>query len=137
MKKKLYIACALTVIPADKKESFWAMIAEIKKQLRNHFEVMDFLGLGDFTPKEVYDFDIKECVIKADCVLAICDYPSLGTGYEIGTAVEKLGIPVLAVAHKDSLVAKLIRGVSHKNFHFHYYNSTYEIIQKTLKTLTD
>lgn len=135
MKKKLYVGCALTVVPPDKKEAFWQMIKDIKKELANHFEVLEFKGLGDFTVKEIYDFDIKECVMKADCMLAICDYPSLGLGYEIATSVEKLGIPVLAMAHKDALVAKLIRGVDHPNFNFIYYNSTDEIIEKTVELL--
>jgi hypothetical protein len=136
MKKKLYIGCALTVVPPEKRMGFVALIEEVKKELRNHFEVMDFLGLGDFTPKEVYNFDIKECVMKADYMLAICDYPSLGLGYEMATAIEKLSIPVLAVAHKDAVVAKLIRGIDHKNFHFIYYDSVDEIIEKTLEILT-
>ena len=38
-------------------------------------------------------------------MLAICDYPSLGLGYEIATAVERQGIPVLAMAHKDSVIS--------------------------------
>lgn len=135
MKKKLYVSCALTVVPPDKKEAFWGMVKDIKKELSKSFEILEFKGLGDFTPEEVYDFDIKECVMKADCMLSVCDYPSLGTGYEIGTSVEKLGIPVLAVAHKDSVVAKLIRGIDHKNFHFIYYDSVDEIIQKTLEIL--
>ena len=132
-KKKLYIGCALTIVPQDKKEVFWGIIKEIKKELNKNFEILEFKGLGDFTTKEVYDFDIKECVMKADYMLAICDYPSLGLGYELGTAVEKMGIPVLAVAHKNALIAKLIRGIDHKNFEFFYYNSTKEIIEKTLE----
>ncbi|MBI3888248.1 hypothetical protein HY311_00435 [Candidatus Nomurabacteria bacterium] len=135
MKKKLYVGCALTVVPAEKKDFFWGMIKDIKKELSKSFEILEFKGLGDHTPQEVYDFDIRECVMKADFMLAICDYPSLGLGYEIATSVEKLGIPVLAVAHKDSVVAKLIRGIDHKNFHFIYYNSVDEIIEKTLEIL--
>ena len=74
--------------------------------------------------------------MKADCMLAICDYYGLGLGYEIATAVEKQGIPVLAMAHKDAAVSRLIRGINRKNFHFIYYDSFDEIIEKTLKTLT-
>jgi hypothetical protein len=141
MKKKLYIGCALTIVPEDKKESFWAMIVEIKKELKKHFELLEFLGIGDlgsakpYTPQEIYDYDIRECVMKANYMLAICDYPSLGLGYEIATAVEKLQIPVIAMAQKDVVVARLIRGVDHKNFHFIYYDSVDEIIKKTLEIL--
>jgi len=139
MKKKLYIACALTNLPADKKEEFLQMIFDIKKELSKSFEILEFLGINDASkasPLEVYNFDIKNCVMKADCMLAICDYPSLGTGYEIGVAVEKLSIPVLAVAHRDSIVTRLIRGVDHPNFHFMYYDSVDEIIEKTIVILT-
>lgn len=117
------------------------MISEIKKELSKSFEILEFLGVGDigsvrpFTPQEIYDYDIRKCVMKADCMLAICDYPSIGLGYEMGTAVEKLGIPVLAMARKDAIVGRLIRGIDHKNFNFFYYNSAEEIIEKTLEIL--
>lgn len=142
MKKKLYIGCALTNLPADEKDKFLAMIKEIKKELGKSFEILEFLGIGDigntrpYTPQEIYDYDIRKCVMKADCMLAICDYPSLGLGYEMATCVEKRGALVLAVAHKDSVVGRLIRGIDHKNFNFLYYNSVEEIIKKTLEILT-
>ena len=133
MKKKLYIGCALTVIPSDKKDAFWEMVKDTKKQLSKSFEILEFKGLGDFPPKEIYDFDIKECVMKADCMLAICDHPSIGLGYEMATAVEKLGIPVLAMAHKNAIVGRIIRGIDQPNFEFMYYDSTDEIIEKTIE----
>lgn len=138
--KKLYIGCSLTLLPPDKKEAFLKMISEIKKELGKSFEILEFLGIDDigtakpYTPREIYDFDIKECLMKADCFLAVCDYPAIGLGYELGTAVEKRGIPVLAVAHKDSKVSRSIIGVDHPNFHFMYYGSVNGIIEKTLKT---
>jgi nucleoside 2-deoxyribosyltransferase len=141
MKKKLYIACALTYLPLDKKEEFLQMISKIKKELGKHFEILEFLGIDDlrtdkpFTPQEIYNYDIKKCVMKADCILAIVDYPALGVGYEMGTAIEKRGIPVLAMAHKDHTVGRVIRGIDHPNFHFMNYNSVDEIIEKTLEIL--
>lgn len=142
MKKKLYIGCSLTLLPPDKKDAFLQMITEIKKELTESFEILEFKGLNDLltdnplTPQEIYNFDIKECVMKADCMLAFCDYPSTGLGYEMATAVEKLDIPVLAVAHKDSVVGRIIRGIDHPNFQFMYYNSVNEIIEKTKEWLT-
>jgi hypothetical protein len=138
-KKKLYIGCALTRLPSDEGEDFLRMIAEVKLGLKDKFEIVEFLGVTglahEASPLQVYVHDIKKSVMKADCMLAICDYPSLGLGYEIATAVEKQGIPVLAMACKDRLVSKLIRGVDRKNFHFMYYDSVDEIIEKTLETL--
>jgi predicted metal-binding protein len=142
MKKKLYIGCALTNLPADKRDALLEMISEIKKELSKTFEILVFKGVSDLgsskplSVKEIYDFDIKECVMKAECMLAIVDYPSLGLGYEIATAVEKMGIPVLAVAHKDSIVTRLIMGIDHKNFKFFNYNSAEEITKKTVESLT-
>ena len=141
IKKKLYIGCSLTLLPPNQKEEFLQMISEIKKELGKSFEILEFLGIDDigtvkpYTPRQIYDFDIKECLMKTDYFLAICDYPALGLGYEIGTAVEKRGIPVLAIAHKDSKVSRSIVGVDHPNFHFLYYNSVDEIIEKTLEIL--
>lgn len=140
-KKKLYIGCPLTLLPPDKKDAFLEMISEIKKELKNHFEILEFLGIADlgsahpFSPKEIYDWDIKECVLKADCMLAICDYPSISLGYEMATAMEKQNIPVLAVAKKNSEISRLIRGIDHKNFSFMYYNTTKDIVEKTLLTI--
>ena len=137
--KKLYIGCALTHLPKEKKVAFLQMIKNLKKELGKTFEILEFLGGGDVSsasPLEVYTHDIKNSVMKADCMLAICDHPSLGLGYEIATAVEKQGIPVLAVAHNDFFISRLIRGVDHKNFTFFHYNSEEEIVAKAIETLT-
>ena len=139
MKKKLYIGCSLTLLPINEKEEFLKMISKIKKELDKNFEILEFLGIADletthpYTPKEIYDYDIRKCVMKADCMLAFCDYPSTGLGYEMATAVEKLVIPVLAVAHKDKIVGRIIRGIDQKNFEFMYYDLIEEIIQKTIE----
>ncbi|HEV7702624.1 MAG TPA: hypothetical protein VGO63_04255 [Candidatus Paceibacterota bacterium] len=142
MKKKLYIGCAITNLSEEKREAFFDMISDIKNKLKDHFEIMEFLGVDDlatdkpFSPLEIYEHGITKCVMEADCMLAMCDYPSLGLGYEIGTAVEKRGIPVLAMAREGSLITRLILGVNHKSFIFAYYNSADDIVQKTLETLT-
>lgn len=139
MKKKLYIGCALTNLTPEKRPEFLGMLATIKEKLQDHFEIIEFLGKTDVIdapPLEVYNFDIKDCVMQVDCMLAICDFPSLGTGYELATAVEVRGIPVLAVAHKDSIVSRLVRGIDHKNYQFYYYDTVDDIINKTLETLT-
>src|SRR5437899_3026749 len=80
MKKKLYIGCSLTLLPPDKKDAFLKMISEVKKELNKSFEILEFKGLDDLltdrplSPQEIYKYDLKECVMKADCMLAICDY---------------------------------------------------------------
>ncbi|TSC77911.1 MAG: hypothetical protein G01um101424_45 [Parcubacteria group bacterium Gr01-1014_24] len=142
MKKKLYIVCALTNLSDQDGKSFLATISNIKQMLRGTFEILEFIGVDDLksanpiSPQEIYEHSIKKSVAEADYMLAICDYPSIGLGYEIAVAVEKRGIPVLAVAKKDSQVTRLIRGIDHKNFHFMYYDSAEDIIEKIFKTLT-
>ena len=84
--KKLYVGCSLTLAP----ESFRQSVEELKNKLRADYEVFDFLGLVKGTAKDVYEWDIHHCVAKCDLFLAVCDYPSLGLGYEMGVAVEKL-----------------------------------------------
>ena len=143
MKKKLYVGCALNNVPKDKQD-FLLMIPEIKEKLKNDFEILEFRSsvhdfinnTHTFSPKEIYEFDIKDSVMNADVMLAICDYPSLGLGYEMATAIEKRGIPVLALAHENSSVSKLILGINHPNFHFIRYKTTEEIVQKAQEILT-
>lgn len=139
MKKKLYICCALTNLPKEKREDFLQMISDLKTRLGEHFDISEFLGVDDlgtqnaFTPKEIYEHAITKCVMESDCMLAICDYPAIGLGYEIATGVEKRGIPVLAMAHKDSLITRLVMGIDRENFTFSYYNSTDEIVSMVLE----
>lgn len=138
-KKKIYIGCGLTNLPEDTKENFLIMIHDIKIELAKYFEVLDFLGIDDigtdhpYTPEEIYHFDIHKCLMMTDYFLAICDYPATGLGYELGTAVEKREIPVLAVARVGAKVSRSIVGIKHPNFEFFYYNNTEEIVKKTLE----
>ena len=139
MKKKLYIGCALTNLPDDLRGSLLGMISEIKKELSKTFDILEFAGVDDLktntpmTPEQVYIFDIDDCLKKADYFLAICDFPAIGLGYELGTAVEQMGIPVLAVAHKDAKVSRSIVGINRPNFHFIRYVLPDEITKKALE----
>ncbi len=143
MKKKLYVGCALNHVPKDKQD-FLLMIPKIKEELKNDFEILEFRSSvydfinnnHTFSPREIYEFDIKDSVMNADVMLAVCDHPSLGLGYEMATAIEKRGIPVLALAHEDSPVSRLILGINHPNFHFARYKNPEEIAQKARELLT-
>jgi hypothetical protein len=55
--------------------------------------------------------------------------PSIGLGYELGTAVEKHHLPTLAVAHVDSKVTRLVLGISDPMFHFERYTEMAEVIE--------
>ena len=121
--KKLYVGCSLTLAP----EEFRKTVAKLKDTLRADYEVLDFLGLITGTPKDVYEWDIHHCVRDCDLFLAVCDYPSLGLGYEMGVAVEKLRKPTLAVAHAHSKVGRIFTGIDQPHYRFLRYTSFSEI----------
>lgn len=120
---KIYVGCALTHAP----ESFKQDIEDIKAALRAEHEILDFIGAGPGEPRDVYLWDIGQCVAHCDMMIAICDLPSLGLGYEMGFAIEKLNKPTLIVAHKDAIVTRLIRGIEKENVAFERYSHMSEI----------
>jgi hypothetical protein len=120
---KIYIGCALTQAPAE----FTKRVEALKDQLRAEFYIFDFVGLIDGTPAEVYQSDIQTCIAQCDLFVAICDYPAIGLGYELGTAIEKWGKPVLAVAHHNAHVTRLILGVDAANYSFERYGTLEEV----------
>lgn len=106
-KKSVYIGCALTDAPAE----FMAEVAALKDVLRERYEVYDFVGLTNGTSEDVYNWDIGRCVTRCDLFVPICDYPSLGLGWEMCKRVE-LGKPMLAVAHENAQVSRLVLGAA-------------------------
>jgi hypothetical protein len=120
---KLYIGCSLTHAP----EEFKKEIENIKNVLRKEHEVMDFVGLVAGTPNDVYQWDIHRCVATCDVFIAVCDFPSLGLGYELGVAIEKLHKPTLALARKDAKISRLVLGVGEPHYRFARYKTTEEI----------
>ncbi len=125
-KKKIYVGCALTHAP----EKFRKDVILLKEELRKHYDVLDFVGLKGLTPRKVYKHDTS-CVRSCDLFVSICDYPSLGLGFELGLAVE-IGKPILAFAHVDSKVSRLVLGVNAKKYKFIRYK-TFEEIAKFIK----
>jgi nucleoside 2-deoxyribosyltransferase len=118
-KTKLYVGCSLT----GASEKFKNSIEKLKDDLRAEgYEVFDFVGLVSGTPADVYNWDIGHCVRDCDALVGICDFPSIGLGYElsVATALKK---PVLAIAQKDSLVTRLVLGAAavEPNFRFERY----------------
>jgi len=127
MKKKIYVGCAINNLTPEQKAVFFKEVNAVKAELNKDFEVLEFIGDAAAPAEKIYDWDINGCVYKADFMLAICDHPSLGLGYEMGTAIEKCGIPVLAVAHATSSVSRLIIGISGKDFSFRRYEKVSDI----------
>ena len=109
-KTKLYVGCSLTLATPE----FVAGVGNLKGALRvEGYEILDFMWAVDrqATPKEVFTWDILQCIKNCDGFIAICDEPSTGLGYEIATAVG-LNKPVLAIAEKDAVVTKLVQGAA-------------------------
>jgi hypothetical protein len=133
-KLKLYIGCSLTHAP----EEFKSSVEDLKTKLKTDFEVLEFIGLVNGTPTDVYHHDVQTCVGTCDLFVAICDFPSLGLGYELGTAVEKLHKPVLAVAQKDAHITRLVIGIDAPGFEFKRYtvlSEVYDLISNRAKEL--
>jgi hypothetical protein len=122
-KRKVYVACALTYAPQD----FVEGIKILKEKLSEKFEVLDFVGTGG-EPKEIYEWDIHHCVKNADIIIALCDFPSIGLGYEMATMLEKYNKPVFAFAHNDAKVTKLVLGIQHPAFIFNRFEHMNEIM---------
>lgn len=120
---KLYIGCSLTHAP----EEFKQQIEGVKNVLRKEHEIMDFVGLVAGTPKDVYEWDIHECVAKCDVFVAICDFPAIGLGYELAVAVEKLKKPTLALAHEGAKITRLVLGIERPYYRFVRYKTAEDI----------
>lgn len=139
MKKPVvYIACALTYAP----EEFKASVEALKKKLEESkiCIVLKFKGLSDANvPYDVYVHDINKCVRKCDLLVAICDHPSIGLGYEMATQGEARRKPILAVAHKDTKITKLILDTRTPGFEFKRYENlvegVYRLIEIKLRSL--
>jgi hypothetical protein len=128
--KKIYIGCSLTYAS----EEFRKEIDDLKTSLRKKYEVLDFFGMLDGDPREIYLNDtgrVREC----DMFVAECSFPSTGLGFELGLAVS-LDKPILAIAKSEAKVTRMILGVNHPKFTFARYNSAEEILPLIESKLT-
>jgi hypothetical protein len=114
----VYVACSLT----HASKEFRAEVEFFKEKLRSMCNVLCFMGVDGHSPYKIYKWDIHECVRKSDLVVAICDLPSIGLGYEMGTQIEARTMPCLALAHRKSLVSDLIKDTRQPGFEFQLYN---------------
>jgi hypothetical protein len=128
---KLYVGCSLT----HASEEFKQAVEELKTELRQAgYEVFDFVGLINGTSKDVYEWDIGHCVAECDALIGICDFPSIGLGWEMNEAL-RLGKPVLAVAHKDAQVTRLVLGAAEVEAGFRF--ARYEHFVKDVLPLAE
>lgn len=120
---KVYVACSLTHAP----EEFRNAVEKLKERLRDVCCVLYFKGLSDENlPHDIYVHDIDGCVHQCSLLVAICDYPSTGLGWEMATQAESRKKPVLAVAHEDSKVTKLILDPRLSGYEFRRYKDLCE-----------
>ena len=129
--KKIYLACALTYAPEEFKKS----IEAFKEKLRKRFEVLDFLGLVEGTPRDVFLKDTKN-VTSCDILIADCSYPAIGLGYEIALALQ-FDKPVLAIAQDDAKVTRLVLGMVHTKMKFLRYKAHSDIELEIEKMLNE
>lgn len=127
---KLYVGCSFRNAPQTFKDS----VEDLKEKLEKNFEVVRFLG-DKGTAQEVFRYDI-DCVISSDAMLAVCDLPSLGLGFEIATALAH-DKRVLGVAHIDADVSRMILGIDDPNFAFGRYSNLDEVTTIAQKHLLD
>ena len=100
----VYVACSLTHAPKE----FWDKVESFKTKLREFCNVLCFLGVNGFPARDIYEWDINQCVRKSDLVVAIADLPSIGLGYEMATQMESRNMPCLIIAHEKSRVSDLV-----------------------------
>ncbi|MEI6729288.1 MAG: hypothetical protein WCK98_06630 [bacterium] len=122
-KPKLYIGCSLTYATDEFKQS----IIDLKQSLKDDFEILEFLGLIDGTSKQVFDHDTK-CVLGSDFFVAICDYPSLGLGVELGIAFQA-GKKTLVLSRESSKVSRMVLGMESQNVKFDHYQNNDDLPQ--------
>jgi hypothetical protein len=121
---KIYVGFSITGAP----DEFIESVQRLRQKLREEHEVLEFVPVLEGTPQDVYRNDIKESVANCDLMVAVCDLPSTGLGFEMACAV--LGDkPVLAVAHHNARMSRLIMGVDHEKYAFRRYEHLGEVVQ--------
>lgn len=123
MKRKIYVWCSLTFAS----DAYRKTIEDFKNKLRKKYELLDFIGLGNGSAPEVYEYD-RNCVLGSDILIAECSYPSTGLWYEIATAIEHHKT-VFLIAHKDAVVTRMILWIPEEKAMFIRYESLDEIIE--------
>jgi hypothetical protein len=133
---KIYVGCKITNAPED----FSLCVKGLKARLEKHMvhgrkiEVFDFLGKVLGTSPDVYKWDIWRCVRRCHFFVAVATHESTGLGYELGTAIERYGKPVLGLAYKDPTqtdlelnITRLVKGIDDPRFTLQSYTTLDEI----------
>ena len=121
---KIYIGCALTDVPAEHKERFKADIARLKGILRaDDYEILEFFGLsGGYGKESCHEVVAKDLgnVFECDLFVAVCEFPSIGLGIELGFAAEK-GKPRIIAMPFGKKVTRMAKGLDFVESNQTYY----------------
>ncbi len=118
---KLYLGCALRNASPD----FVQSVLKFRERLEQEsgFEILRFVDLSGSQPSDVDIFRWDMAQIEAcDGVLAICDEPSFGLGFEVSVALS-LGKPVLMVAEENRYISAFPQGIDWPGATFLRYRS--------------
>lgn len=134
---KIYFGCAIGGAP----DGWLGKINAFKQTLRDEtgHEVMEFVDPAEGTMQDVYLNDIHYAVANCDCMIGEVSYPSLGLGWEMATAIEKLRKPVLMCAQENAKVSRLAQGaICSKNprCSFVLYTDTVDLMKKIKEWLS-
>ena len=137
MKKiiNVYVRCSFTEDGMEAGDNFKKDIETLKDYLEKSMKgvkVLEFGGLEERVSEvDVYDFCFKNCMKKADLIIAECSYLSFETKKMIATAVVKPQMHVLAIARDNSKVTSLVVGAEYEknpNYSFKTYHYFHELL---------
>ncbi len=134
MRTSLYIGCALQGAPVD----FLTQIDSLKALLRDHFTLIEFVGLSPTAnAHQVYMTDIA-CAQRAEIMLALCDRPSTGLGMEIMERI-RLGKPVVVAYRAGAAISRMVLGAvdAHEHVSSIVYQSERDIVTALLPYAND
>lgn len=123
--KSLYVGCAIRNAP----EGYVSTVESLKKKFEDDFFVLHFVGVSPTaTAKEIYEIDI-DCAGRADLMLALCDFPSLGLGIELAKRAE-LSKPTIIAYRTQTNISRMVLGLAevHSNFQVVEYSDTEELL---------
>lgn len=118
----MYLGCALKNAPKEFVDGVIVLRQRIEDELG--FEILKFVDLSIEprpTHEEIFLSDMNQ-IANCDCMVAICDEPSFGLGFEVRTALD-LKKPVLMVATEGRVVSSFPQGVNLPGAAFARYTS--------------
>jgi|GEM_PF-1811606 len=126
----IYLGMALSETPEWWRDLFQEHVRDALAQIPN-VEVSKFVGLDKTTaPTDVYDYDIG-LASKADLMVALTRFPSLGLGMEI-QARSALKKPTILFHPSGEYLSKMPRGAPHTRTHYYSPHQTVELQAKQI-----